>query len=181
MGMIGCDEHVVRVSIYWPLWTRPLSIHAHKSSAPDSKVHGMGLTWVPSGADRTQVGLMLAQWTLLSGANKLLWVIFNFSNSIALFVMPIRLLNQMQLSIQLSMLFALNSASAQKQRFAIHCIDRPQYGWHERHIIRNKNMAWISTFSVKHALENIFKKSTFCSGLMTLNRWFSARLQYCHC
>ena len=27
----------------------------------------MGPTWGPSGADRTQVGTMLAQWTLLSG------------------------------------------------------------------------------------------------------------------
>ena len=27
----------------------------------------MGSTWVPSGADRTQVGPMLAPWTLLSG------------------------------------------------------------------------------------------------------------------
>ena len=32
---------------------------------PDSKVHGA--TWGPSGADRTQVGSMLAPWTLLSG------------------------------------------------------------------------------------------------------------------
>ena len=36
---------------------------------PDSKVYGanMGPTWGPSGADRTQVGPMLASWTLLSG------------------------------------------------------------------------------------------------------------------
>ena len=33
-------------------------------SYPDSKVHGA--TWGPSGADRTQVGPMLAPWTLLS-------------------------------------------------------------------------------------------------------------------
>ena len=32
---------------------------------PDRKVHGP--TWGPSGADRTQVGPMLAPWTLLSG------------------------------------------------------------------------------------------------------------------
>ena len=32
---------------------------------PDSKVPGP--TWGPSGADRTQVGPMLAPWTLLSG------------------------------------------------------------------------------------------------------------------
>ena len=29
----------------------------------------MGPTWGPSGADRTQVGLMLAPWTLLSGTH----------------------------------------------------------------------------------------------------------------
>ena len=29
----------------------------------------MGPTWGPSGADRTQVGLMLAPWTLLSGSS----------------------------------------------------------------------------------------------------------------
>ena len=32
---------------------------------PDSKVHGANMG--PSGADRTQVGPMLAPWTLLSG------------------------------------------------------------------------------------------------------------------
>ena len=32
---------------------------------PDSKVHGVNMG--PSGADRTQVGPMLAPWTLLSG------------------------------------------------------------------------------------------------------------------
>ena len=43
----------------------------HKSQAlflgstPDSKVHGANMG--PSGADRTQVGPMLAPWTLLSG------------------------------------------------------------------------------------------------------------------
>ena len=36
-----------------------------KSTIPDSKVHGP--KWGPSGADRTQVGPMLAPWTLLSG------------------------------------------------------------------------------------------------------------------
>ena len=35
-------------------------------TAPDSKVHGQ--IWSPSGADKTQVGTMLAPWTLLSGA-----------------------------------------------------------------------------------------------------------------
>ena len=38
-----------------------------KSYIPDSKF--MGPTWGPSGADRTQVGPMLAPWTLLSGMN----------------------------------------------------------------------------------------------------------------
>ena len=34
-------------------------------STPDSKIHGANMG--PSGADRTQVGAMLAPWTLLSG------------------------------------------------------------------------------------------------------------------
>ena len=36
---------------------------------PDSKIYGanMGPKWGPPGADRTQVGPMLAPWTLLSG------------------------------------------------------------------------------------------------------------------
>ena len=36
---------------------------------PDSKNHGS--IWGPSGADRTQVGSMLAPWTLLSGIIKM--------------------------------------------------------------------------------------------------------------
>ena len=35
-------------------------------NTPDSKVHVTNI-WGPSGADRTQVGPMLAPWTLLSG------------------------------------------------------------------------------------------------------------------
>ena len=35
----------------------------------------MGPTWGPSGADRTQVGPMLAPWTLLSGISTALWII----------------------------------------------------------------------------------------------------------
>ena len=36
----------------------------------------MGPTWGPSGADRTQVGAMLAPWTLLSGhPQSLVWVL----------------------------------------------------------------------------------------------------------
>ena len=37
----------------------------HTIPCPDSKVHEAN--WGPSGADRTQVGPMLAPWTLLSG------------------------------------------------------------------------------------------------------------------
>ena len=33
----------------------------------------MGTTWGPSGADRTQVGPMLAPWTLLSGYRRISW------------------------------------------------------------------------------------------------------------
>ena len=39
----------------------------------------MGPTWGPSGADRTQVGPMLAPWTLLSGKSSLVhcgWLVF---------------------------------------------------------------------------------------------------------
>ena len=42
-----------------------LIIVAELSSNPDSKVHGAKMG--PPGADRTQVGPMLAPWTLLSG------------------------------------------------------------------------------------------------------------------
>ena len=38
----------------------------HVPSFPDRRF--MGPTWVPSGADRTQVGPMLAPWNLLSGS-----------------------------------------------------------------------------------------------------------------
>ena len=34
----------------------------------------MGSTWGPSGADRTQVGPMLAPWTLLSGNTQFIWL-----------------------------------------------------------------------------------------------------------
>ena len=37
----------------------------HRKDIPDSKVHGTNMG--PSGADRTQMGPMLAPWTLLSG------------------------------------------------------------------------------------------------------------------
>ena len=41
-------------------------IHFHQLTGyPDSKFHGANMG--PSGADRTQVGPMLASWTLLSG------------------------------------------------------------------------------------------------------------------
>ena len=41
----------------------------------------MGPTWGPSGADRTQVGPMLAPWTLLSGMtfHRILWGVKTFS------------------------------------------------------------------------------------------------------
>ena len=43
---------------YGITWYRP-------GTVPDSNVHGP--TWGPSGADRSEVGPMLAPWTLLSG------------------------------------------------------------------------------------------------------------------
>ena len=60
-----------------PFWTfhqmqkriyRILALNAHivmPYTTPDSKVHGP--IWGPPGADRTQVGPVLAPWTLLSG------------------------------------------------------------------------------------------------------------------
>ena len=41
----------------------------------------VGLTWGPSGADRTQVGPMLAPWTLLSGAHFNNWPILAVSQT----------------------------------------------------------------------------------------------------
>ena len=43
-------------------WSGPLSFSIHTLTA-----RFMGPAWGPSGADRTQVGPMLAPWTLLSG------------------------------------------------------------------------------------------------------------------
>ena len=43
----------------------------------------MGSTWGPSGADRTQVGPMLAPWTLLSGSQTLFFSTGNASRYIA--------------------------------------------------------------------------------------------------
>ena len=44
--------------------SRPCCVHSVK---PTLIARFMGPTWGPSGADRTQVGLILATWTLLSG------------------------------------------------------------------------------------------------------------------
>ena len=50
-------------------------ISARHNSKPSLIARFMGPTWGPSGADRTQVGPMLALWTLLSGIShqKLHW------------------------------------------------------------------------------------------------------------
>ena len=51
----GCQCH----GCWWPIfWCRQVQF-------PDSKTHGP--IWGPPGADRNQVGPMLAPWTLLSG------------------------------------------------------------------------------------------------------------------
>ena len=42
--------------------------HCHHRTGPDSR--GYGATWGLPGADRTQVGLMWAAWTLLSGSTR---------------------------------------------------------------------------------------------------------------
>ena len=57
----------------FPLWTASkrwnglydIEIPMMKVGNPDSKVHGADMG--PSGADSTQMGPMLAPWTLLSG------------------------------------------------------------------------------------------------------------------
>ena len=41
----------------------------------------MGPTWGPSGADRTQVGSMLAPWTLLSGSLYMIMALFSHSGA----------------------------------------------------------------------------------------------------
>ena len=65
-----CQKHEKSAIFDWVLWTDslalPVKLPSGKSGrTPNSKVHGP--TWGPSGADRTQVGPMLAPWTLLSG------------------------------------------------------------------------------------------------------------------
>ena len=54
---------VVDLNLTWPTWTFP---HPHLYSTT-LIARFMGPTWGPYGADRTQVGPMLAPWTLLSG------------------------------------------------------------------------------------------------------------------
>ena len=52
------------------VWCHLLSIHTSDGMLPSKRTQlarFMGQTWGASGADRTQVGLMLAPWTLLSG------------------------------------------------------------------------------------------------------------------
>ena len=54
-------------------------------NSTDSKVHGTNMG--PSGADRTQVGPMLAPWTLLSGypsiMNLAIWVLIYYLSTLA--------------------------------------------------------------------------------------------------
>ena len=50
---------------YTDSWCMLICYFDCMTTYPDSKVHGP--TWGPSGTDRTQVGPMLASWTLLSG------------------------------------------------------------------------------------------------------------------
>ena len=53
-----------RANCSW-LCEAAMSAHRHLMVSPIARF--MGPTWSPSGADRTQVGPMLAPWTLLSG------------------------------------------------------------------------------------------------------------------
>ena len=53
---------------WYPIeWTGIMFLVFHEQSLHPPIARFMGPTWGPSGADRTQVGPMLAPWTLLSG------------------------------------------------------------------------------------------------------------------
>ena len=58
------------ITRYWSVYPHP-AITGHDLSMPIRErsliARFMGPTWGPHGADRAQVGLMLAPWTLLSG------------------------------------------------------------------------------------------------------------------
>ena len=68
-------KHILHLEISgnWRPLLKPFSQTIHQCSIPcrwgtqSLKTRFMGPTWGPSGADRTQVGPMLAPWTLLSG------------------------------------------------------------------------------------------------------------------
>ena len=55
---------------------------------PDSKVHGANI-WGPSGADRTQMGPMLAPWTLLCGLVNVDIRIFILGISVCVYLYPL--------------------------------------------------------------------------------------------
>ena len=56
------------------------SLHCHRNNSTALISRFMGPTWGPSGADKTQVGPMLAPWTLLSG-----WLCFGYINGISIY------------------------------------------------------------------------------------------------
>ena len=56
------------------LWRHRYGLPKHTSEVTARTARFMGRTWVPPGADRTQVGLMLARWTLLSGSFRSIFI-----------------------------------------------------------------------------------------------------------
>ena len=59
------DEYIPH--ILWDVITSPYPLDFLREQHSSLIARFMGPTWGPSGADRTQVGPMLAPWTLLSG------------------------------------------------------------------------------------------------------------------
>ena len=67
-----------KTTLYWRLSSVPGNARAASTSL---RARFMGPTWGPSGADRTQVGPMLAPWTLLSGMIPACMTWLRFQNS----------------------------------------------------------------------------------------------------
>ena len=85
-GMAVVDPRLSSID-WWPSWQRAYlkPIHAHISRHclfPPLITRLMGPTWGPSGADRTQVGPMLAPWALLSGSAFSSWYMNQSANYI---------------------------------------------------------------------------------------------------
>ena len=57
---------IIMISCWWQSWHYD-NLSLQCCTLVSLRARFMGSTWGPSGADRTQVGLMLAPWNLLSG------------------------------------------------------------------------------------------------------------------